>query len=160
VLALAGATWFVARDTEPSAPTSSRPLVGDVTRDGSVARPASTVVPELPTPLSYSMRVRVDDYAGGERVVNREQLTVRRPFDSERVVIGDEGRTRSVTVFGRWSVPRTGGEAGTAEVATLAIAPAAAASDYRLDPRLIAALPDGYLAAREVREVAGRACRV
>lgn len=106
-------------------------------------------------PSSYRIVYRVENRAGGRTIVATETLLVRRPFEALSVRTsgpppGKKEDNRTVNGFGRL---RNGD-------LILAVPPATAALDRRLDTYVEAAAKDGFAGAREARRVAGRRCRV
>lgn len=106
-------------------------------------------------PDLYRIVYRVENRAGGQMIVGTETLLVRRPFDALSVrkagpPPGAKEDNRTVNAFGRLRQ----GEL------VLAVPPATAALDRRLDTYVRAASKDGYVQPRETRRVADRPCRI
>jgi len=112
-------------------------------------------------PGAYRLAYRVETFGAGERVVSRDELEIRRPFDGrtrkrEGAKATDAVRSEQIGVFGRIHVPRS----SDASPVLLETGPALAPSDLRIRPVLEDLLDAGLAEAREWREVGGRPCQV
>lgn len=143
---------------EPTVQTVPSPedidRVGSREIDGAPVTIASGLVP-----ASYRIEYRVETYAGGDDVVSTEVLEVERPFLS-RVELrrgpppGDHLLSSRTASFARFRI--SSGE----QSSVLAVPPALAASDLRVDVALPTAVDRGLVEVREQREVAGRRCQI
>ena len=112
-------------------------------------------------PASYRIVYRVETYTGGDRVVTRDELTIRRPFDGRTRKLagpdaGDDVRSEQIGVLGRLFVPET----PSADGALLETGPSIAPSDLRIAPVLDDLIAGGLAERREWREVASEPCQV
>lgn len=112
-------------------------------------------------PITYRLAYRVETYTGADRVVTRDEITVRRPFEGRTRKLagaeaGSEPRSEQVGVLGRLFVPK----APSAEAALLETAPSIAPSDLRIGPVLGDLLDADRAEAREWREVEGHPCQI
>jgi hypothetical protein len=115
---------------------------------------APVAVTSIPT--SYTATFRVDNRAGKTYVTTEERYWVRRPFDS-RIETWRGGKRLSVrySSFGRLAQ-----ESPSAQPLNIAVPPALASGDLRVDASLEQALKDGTIVRREKRSVYGRVCQV
>jgi hypothetical protein len=112
-------------------------------------------------PASYRIVYRVETYTGDERMVTRDELAIRRPFDGRTRKLagpdaGDDVRSEQIGVLGRLFVP----EAPSADEALLETGPSIAPSDLRIAPVLDDLVAADRAERREWREVAGEPCQV
>jgi len=122
-------------------------------RDGSVEVDGTVVLGSPVTSYRITYRVRVA--AGDDVTESIETIAVERPFRSRVEVSIDGDRTgRRVSRFGALAIEGDGG------MRVLAVPPALGTSDVRPDAALPDAVERGLAERREVREVAGRRCRV
>ena len=134
----------------------------DAERDGSTVLAERTDVLQIDDePASYRIVYRVETYTGDDRVVTRDELAIRRPFDGRTRKLagpdaGDDVRSEQIGVLGRLFVP----EAPSADEALLETGPSIAPSDLRIAPVLDDLVAAGRAEPREWREVAGEPCQV
>lgn len=107
------------------------------------------------TPASYRIVYRVESHAAGQVVVNSEDIVVRRPFEARNDIRtgappGKKRQGETVNAFARLKN----------QDLVLAVGPGPASLDRRPDRLFPAATKSGRAEMREVRRVAGRACRV
>ena len=112
-------------------------------------------------PEAYRLVYRVETYGGGDPTVTRDELTVRRPFESRTTKRsgpeGDDGvRSEQVGALGRLFVPK----APSSDAVLLETGPSLAPSDVRIAPVLDDLLAAGRVEAREWRSVGRRPCQV
>jgi hypothetical protein len=105
-------------------------------------------------PRSYRIVYRSESRAGDDVVVNTDEVVVDRPFDARSqtraATAGSKTRAKTVNAFGRLATDRT----------VLAVGPSPASLDRRADVFFPAAVEDGFAAARELRRIANRTCRI
>jgi hypothetical protein len=124
-----------------------------LTRQGS--KPATGSVTFGDPAIAYRITYRVRAASGVDVTESTETISARRPFDSRVEIHGKDGTVvRRVGRFGALVLEGDGG------VRVLAVPPSLGTSDVRPDAALDDAVDRGMAAWREVREVAGRRCRV
>lgn len=112
-------------------------------------------------PTSYRIAYRVETFTGGDRVVTRDEVSIRRPFDGRtRKRRGpdpdDDVRSEQIGRLGRLYVPAT----SSSDEALLETGPSIAPSDLRIAPVLDDLVATGRAELREWRRVQGTACQV
>ena len=112
-------------------------------------------------PSSYRMVYRVETYGGGDPIVTRDELTVRRPFEGRTIKRSgpdrdDDVRSEQVATLGRLFVPK----APSADAALLETGPSLAPSDVRIAPVLADLVAARRVQLREWRKVGDRPCQV
>lgn len=124
-----------------------------LTREGSKEIDARFAFGEATTEYRVTYRVRAASADGV--ATSTEEISVSRPFES-RVVVRADGvvTARRVSRFGELVIEGDGG------VQVLGVPPALGTSDVRPDAVLDDAVARGMAERGEVREVAGRRCRV
>jgi hypothetical protein len=107
-------------------------------------------------PTTYTATYRVENRAGKSLVMTEERYWVRRPFDS-RIESWSGNRRLSVrySAFGVLAQ-----QSQSAQPLNIAVPPALASGDLRVDAGLAEALRDHIVVRREKRKVYGRACQV
>ena len=112
-------------------------------------------------PARYRLVYRVETYGGGDPVVTRDEIAVRRPFEGHTTKRsgpdGDDGvRSEQVASLGRLFVPK----AATSAAVLLQTGPALAPSDVRIAPVLPDLISAGLVEPRDWRRVGDRPCQV
>lgn len=136
--------------------------VPDAERDGALLLAERSGALEFADePASYRIAYRVETYTGDDRVVSRDEVTIRRPFDGWTRKLagadtGDDVRSEQIAVLGRLYVPK----AASSDEALVETGPSIAPSDLRLAPVLDDLVAAGRAERREWREVEGRPCQV
>ncbi len=152
VLVGAAATALLAgRDGAPGAfeRTGSVELTGrDVTVDPAAA------------PVAYRIVYRVEVATADGPAVTTEVVAVERPFRSHVTVLEGEPPGNDAVQERVSDLLLLAARSGAGDWTALRLAPAIASGDLRLDRAVGAAVDRGLLDAREVRQVAGLACRV
>jgi hypothetical protein len=123
------------------------------------ARPAGEGLAMQPL-SSYRIVYRIEDLAGGERIVSTREIVVRRPFESAVEVRpgsppGGAVQSRVVNTFGLYS-------SASADGAPLVVAarPGPPVGDLRLDATLPELVADGRMVRAGDARVAGRDCQL
>ncbi len=140
---------------------ATRPRPAEVRQGSEILEERTGLVRITDEPSSYRLTYRVDTYGGGERIVTRDELVVRRPFDGRTRKFDGEGRdagvrSEQIGLLGRLSVPKT----AQSEAVVLETGPALAPSDVRIAPVLDDLLSSGRVQAREWRSIGRRPCQV
>ena len=112
-------------------------------------------------PAAYRIVYRVETYSGGEKVVTRDEVAVRRPFEARTIKRSgpdpdDAVRSEQVGALGLLFVPK----ASTSAAALLETGPALAPSDVRIAPVLEDLVAAQRVEPREWRRLGGRPCQV
>ncbi|MDQ3108247.1 MAG: hypothetical protein M3Q68_10635 [Actinomycetota bacterium] len=161
VVGVAGAAATLSPLRSDDEVATTRPRPGEVRQGSEIVEQRTGLVRITDEPSSYRLTYRVDTYGGGERIVTRDELEVRRPFDGRTRKFEGQGgdapvRSEQIGLLGRLNVPKT----AQSDAVVLETGPALAPSDVRIAPVLDDLVASGRVQAREWRAVGGRACQV
>ncbi len=130
-------------------------------RDGSaLVDNTKELLPIKNPPATYRIMYRVENFAGGKRVVSTEELWVRRPFESRQETRAGppKGRVTQSQAISRFGLFGTSG--ANSDPIVVRVAPSVASSDFRFDGVLGALVEERRLVPRERRRVLGRECEI